>query len=138
VEAGVLRAPIFQDPQQASLGDELLDLRLEREGDAGGALKSADGAEARRAFSQLFCFIGADANARWLIGSQVALDPRGFVLTGPAAGPGERQPLETSRPGVFAIGDVRSGSTKRVSAAAGEGAQVVAAVLAHLADTRVA
>jgi thioredoxin reductase (NADPH) len=100
--------------------------------------KSADGAEARRPFSQLFCFIGADANAKWLVGSQVALDPRGFVLTGPAAGPGERQPLETSRPGVFAIGDVRSGSTKRVSAAAGEGAQVVAAVVARLADARVA
>ena len=100
--------------------------------------RSADGAERRRPTTQLFCFIGADANARWLSGSRVALDPRGFVLTGPAAGPGERQPLETSRDAVFAIGDVRSGSTKRVSAAAGEGAQVVAAIQAHLARSRVA
>ena len=60
------------------------------------------------------------------------LDDKGFVRTGPDAGVG-RRPLETSRPGVFAIGDVRSGSGKRVAAAVGEGAQVVAALCDSLA-----
>ncbi len=59
------------------------------------------------------------------------MDAKGFVLTG--ADNGHRQPLETSRPGVFAIGDVRSSSVKRVAAAVGEGAQVVAALHAFLA-----
>ena len=54
----------------------------------------------------------------------VAVDNRGFVLTGAMAGE-NREPLETSLAGVYAIGDVRSGSTKRVAAAVGEGAQVV-------------
>ena len=70
----------------------------------------------------------------WLKGSGVALDPRGFVLTG-AGTDGPSRVLETSVPGVFAIGDVRSGSTKRVAAAVGEGAQVVAALHTFLADS---
>jgi thioredoxin reductase (NADPH) len=83
------------------------------------------GEEVRRPIQHLFLFIGADPNTDWLSGSGVALDRKGFVLTG--AGTTEnRQPLETSRPGIFAIGDVRSGSVKRVAAAVGEGAQVVA------------
>jgi len=56
---------------------------------------------------------------------------KGFVLTGADAT--DRRPLETSRRGVFAIGDVRSGSVKRVAAAVGEGAQVVATLHAFLA-----
>jgi len=60
--------------------------------------------------------------------SGVALDAKGFVLTG-----GDRGLLETSRRGVFAIGDVRSGSVKRVAAAVGEGAQVVATLHDFLA-----
>ena len=77
----------------------------------------------------LFLFIGADPNTAWLSKCSVALDPQGFVRTGAAAS-GERtsSPLETSVAGVFAIGDVRSNSTKRVAAAVGEGAQVVAAL----------
>jgi thioredoxin reductase (NADPH) len=67
----------------------------------------------------------------------VALDARGFVLTGAELNganlDGARRPLETSRRGVFAIGDVRSSSTKRVGAAIGEGAQVVATLHAFLA-----
>jgi thioredoxin reductase (NADPH) len=63
----------------------------------------------------------------------VALDAKGFVRTG-ADLEGERRPLETSHPGVFAIGDVRCGSVKRVAAAVGEGAQVVAALHAFLAQ----
>ena len=89
------------------------------------------GEEARRPIQHLFLFIGADPNTDWLSGSGVALDRKGFVLTG--AGTTEnRHPLETSRPGIFAIGDVRSGSVKRVAAAVGEGAQVVATLHAIL------
>ena len=81
---------------------------------------------------QLFLFIGADPNTDWLDGSGVDLDERRFIRTGPDAGP-DRLPLETSRSGVFAIGDVRSGSVKRVAAAAGDGAQVVAALHSYFA-----
>jgi thioredoxin reductase (NADPH) len=88
--------------------------------------------ETRRPIQHLFLFIGADPNTDWLSGSGVALDPKGFVLTGPEA-TGSRRPLETSRSGVFAIGDVRSGSVKRVAAAVGEGAQVVATLHSALA-----
>ncbi|MEA2224892.1 MAG: thioredoxin reductase [Solirubrobacteraceae bacterium] len=80
----------------------------------------------------MFVFIGADPHTGWLR-QCVALDRHGFVLTGPAAaklGEGERgsrQPLllETSRPGVLAAGDVRSGSIKRVASAVGEGSMAV-------------
>jgi len=81
----------------------------------------------------LFLFIGADPNAAWL-SDHVAVDAKGFVLTGlacpHAASAAGRPvlPLETSVPGVFAIGDVRAGSTKRVAAAVGEGAAVVAQI----------
>ncbi len=92
------------------------------------------GAETRRQIRHLFLFIGADPNTDWLSGSDVALDPKGFVRADAALG-GGRLPLETSRRGVFAIGDVRSGSVKRVAAAVGEGAQVVAALHAYLAET---
>jgi thioredoxin reductase (NADPH) len=98
--------------------------------------RARDGREARIAASQLFLFIGADPNTDWLQPSGIALDPKGFVRTGPDAGPGERHALETSRAGVFAIGDVRCGSVKRVAASVGEGAQVVAALHAFLARAR--
>jgi thioredoxin reductase (NADPH) len=87
--------------------------------------------EVRRPIRHLFLFIGAEPNTHWLSGSGVALDAKGFVLTGAEAG-GDRRALETSRRGVFAIGDVRSSSVKRVAAAVGEGAQVVAALHAFL------
>jgi thioredoxin reductase (NADPH) len=91
----------------------------------------SSGEEVRLPIQHLFLFIGADPNTDWLSGSGVALDRKGFVLTG--AGTTEnRHPLETSRPGIFAIGDVRSGSVKRVAAAVGEGAQVVATLHAIL------
>jgi thioredoxin reductase (NADPH) len=88
--------------------------------------------EVRKRIRHLFLFIGADPNTDWLLNSGVALDPTGFVLTGADAGK-DSQPLETSRRGVFAIGDVRAGSVKRVAAAVGDGAQVVAALHAFLA-----
>ncbi|HEX5182633.1 MAG TPA: FAD-dependent oxidoreductase [Allosphingosinicella sp.] len=90
------------------------------------------GQEERRAIRSLFSFIGAEPNTGWLRSCGVALDARGFVLTGADAG-ADRLPLETSRKGVFAIGDVRSGSVKRVAAAVGDGAQVVASIHSCLA-----
>lgn len=93
--------------------------------------QDASGEDVRRDIHHLFLFIGADPNTDWLAGSGVALDPKGFVLTGPEAGTDCRQ-LETTRPGVFAIGDVRSGSIKRVAAAVGEGAQVMTALHRYL------
>jgi thioredoxin reductase (NADPH) len=88
--------------------------------------------ETRRPIRHLFLFIGADPNTDWLSGSGVTLDAKGFVVTGTDAG-ADRRLLETSVPGVFAIGDVRSGSVKRVAAGVGEGAQVVAALHKFLA-----
>jgi thioredoxin reductase (NADPH) len=90
------------------------------------------GEEIRRPVSHLFLFIGAEPNTDWLSGSGIALDPKGFVLTGNDAGE-SRHLLETARRGVFAIGDVRAKSIKRVAAAVGEGAYVVAALHAFLA-----
>ena len=81
----------------------------------------------------IFLFIGADPNANWLE-QCVDVDGKGFVITGSkfAAGNGAigrpPLPLETSKPHVFAVGDVRAGSTKRVAAAVGEGAAVVAQI----------
>ena len=88
----------------------------------------------------LFIFIGADAETGWLP-PEIALDPKGYVLTGSdvtAAGrwPLERDPylLETSVPGVFACGDVRYGPVKRVAAAVGEGSMAIAFVHQYLRD----
>jgi len=110
------------------------------EGDEGGLTRvhcrgRQDGA--RRSFDtrQLFLFIGADPNSEWLGECGVALDDKGFVLTGGDARPEHRvRPLETSVDGVFAVGDLRAGSTKRVAAAAGEGAAAVSQIHAYLAE----
>ncbi len=99
--------------------------------------RDGTGAETRRPMRNLFLFIGAAPNTGWLAGSGVTLDSKGFVLTGTEAARG-RSALETNRPGVFAIGDVRSGSIKRVAGAVGEGAEVVAALHTHLAAEHVA
>lgn len=79
------------------------------------------------ALRHLFLFVGADPNADWLRGC-VSVDDKGFVTTG-----GSPLSLQTDRPGVFAIGDVRAGSTKRVASAVGEGAAVVSQIHQHLA-----
>jgi thioredoxin reductase (NADPH) len=115
-------------------------IALEGEPGALSAVRWRDrktGEETRRELRHLFLFIGADPNTAWMAQCEVALDDKGFVLTGADLDP-PRRLLETSRDGVFAIGDVRSGSTKRVAAAVGEGAQVVAALHAHLAAQDVA
>jgi thioredoxin reductase (NADPH) len=85
----------------------------------------------------LFLFVGADPATGWLEGCGVKVDRAGFVLTGVQGGQNGERPvplLETTVPGVFAVGDVRSGSVKRVGGAIGEGAQVVAALHGFLAD----
>jgi thioredoxin reductase (NADPH) len=96
-------------------------------------LRRGSDKETLRKIRHLFLFIGAEPNTDWLSGSGIALDAKGFILTGNDAG-ADRRALETSQRGVFAIGDVRSGSVKRVAAAVGEGAQAVAAVHAFLAE----
>ena len=86
----------------------------------------------------LFLFVGADPATAWLDGCGVTLDRGGFVVTGAQSEQNQGRlvaPLETSVPGVFAVGDVRSGSVKRVGGAIGEGAQVVAALHGFLGDT---
>ena len=85
----------------------------------------------------LFLFVGADPATGWLDGCGVTLDRGGFVVTGAQSEQNQGRPvppLETSVPGVFAVGDVRSGSVKRVGGAIGEGAQVVAALHGFLGD----
>jgi len=101
---------------------------------------TATGETTRLESGRLFIFIGADAETAWLP-PEIALDRRGYVLTGSdvtAAGCWEldRDPylLETSVPGVFACGDVRSGPVKRVASAVGEGSMAIAFVHQYLKD----
>jgi thioredoxin reductase (NADPH) len=91
--------------------------------------RSGDGATCERPIRHVFLFLGADPSTEWLQDCDVALDQKGFVTTGHDAA----LPLQTSVPGVFAIGDVRAGSVKRVGGAIGEGAAVVAQIHAYLA-----
>jgi thioredoxin reductase (NADPH) len=100
-------------------GDEVLEAITVQDSETG----------ARRVVSAraMFVFIGAMPCTGWLNGL-VDLDDRGFIRTGPGGLPGtspEPLLLETSRPGIFAAGDVRSGSGKRVAAAVGEGAMAI-------------
>jgi thioredoxin reductase (NADPH) len=96
----------------------------------------ATGQEVRRPIRHLFLFIGAEPNTNWLVNSGITLDANGFIVTGDEVG-SDRHPLETTRRGIFAIGDVRAKSVKRVAAAVGEGAQVVAALHSFLTETAV-
>jgi thioredoxin reductase (NADPH) len=107
------------------------------EGDGGGLeaisiRERSSGKQIRQPARFLFSFIGAEPNTDWLRSAGIGLDGRGFILTGEDVSE-DRLPLETSRHGVFAVGDVRSGSVKRVAAAVGDGAQVVAAIHKYLA-----
>jgi thioredoxin reductase (NADPH) len=96
-----------------------------------------DGIESTRPLRNLFLFVGADPETEWLEGCGIAVDAAGFVLTGGAAAHAGSAhapaPLEASIPGVFAVGDVRSGSVKRVGGAIGEGAAAVAQIHSALA-----
>ncbi|MGH2388495.1 MAG: NAD(P)/FAD-dependent oxidoreductase, partial [Chloroflexota bacterium] len=94
----------------------------------------------RRAADAVFIFIGADAGTAWLPRS-IALDDRGYVLTGHDIAEEDRDAslgrdpflLETSVPGIFAAGDVRHGSMKRVASAVGEGSMAIAFIHQYLA-----
>ncbi|PWT93335.1 MAG: thioredoxin reductase, partial [Proteobacteria bacterium] len=97
-----------------------------------------DGREVQRSLRNVFLFVGAEPETGWLQECDVAVDSAGFILTGDsAAAPGTRgagpAPLESSIPGLFAVGDVRSGSVKRVGGAIGEGAAAVAQIHAVFA-----
>lgn len=98
------------------------------------------GERERRRTQGLFLLLGAEPLSDWAPAA-LALDSRGYVLTGPdlppELWPSDRAPdrLATSIPGVFAAGDVRAGSLKRVATATGEGAAAISLVHAHLAAT---
>ena len=93
------------------------------------------GEETQGAVRNVFLFIGADPATGWLDDCGVELDRGGFVITGKECSSGNAEsPLQSCIPGVFAIGDVRAGSVKRVGGAIGEGAQVVAALHRYLAN----
>jgi thioredoxin reductase (NADPH) len=119
------------------VGSELAALHGEPAGSLTGVTirDRSCGATRQLPVRQLFMFIGAEPNTRWLDGC-VELDEKGYVLTA-ARGAGDstaaaRYTLQTSLPRVFAIGDVRGGSTKRVASAVGEGAAAVAQIHSFL------
>jgi len=115
--------------------DVVIGAEVSRLDGADGALEGvglrcrSSGTENERPCRFLFSFIGAEPNTDWLQASGLKLDERGFVLTGGD----DRFPLKTNKRGIFAVGDVRSGSVKRVAASVGDGAQVVAAIHQYLA-----
>ena len=118
---------------------QLVGLHNDPAGGLGGVTwrDSRTGLEEHRPIRHVFLFVGADPETDWLDSCSLARDAHGFVLTGSAysnAAPGAT-PLESNVPGVFAVGDVRSGSVKRVGAAIGEGAAVVALIHQYLAVT---
>jgi len=106
-------------------------------------VKNSETGETRRLESGgLFLFIGADAETDWLP-PEIALNLRGYVLTGPDVGDDRDWPLErdrylleTSVPGIFACGDVRSGQVKRVASAVGEGSLAIAFVHQYLNEPK--
>lgn len=101
-------------------------------------IRDAEGRVVPRSVGGLFVMIGADPRTGWLTDT-VQLDDRGFVRTGEDCGPAAPVPFnvfQTNLPGVFAVGDVRSGSVKRVASAVGEGSVVVQAIHARLASLR--
>ena len=88
----------------------------------------ASGQSTTLATSSLFVMIGAEPNTEWL-GGCLDLDKRGFIRTGQSPdGRALASPFATTRPGIFAVGDVRSGSVKRVASGVGEGSVVVQAI----------
>ncbi len=106
------------------------------------------GVEEQQSIRHVFLFIGADPNTDWLKDCPIYVDNNGFVCTGPTAQktmpevppgtPEERllMPNETTQHGVFAVGDVRAGSVKRVASAVGEGSVGFPQLHAYLAESR--
>jgi thioredoxin reductase (NADPH) len=101
--------------------------------------KSRHGEEEERPVRHVFLFIGADPNTEWLRACPIEVDAHGFICTGlvnPGAQPRTPMPHETTQHGVFAVGDVRAGSVKRVASAVGEGSVVVSQLHTYLAESR--
>ncbi|MCA0941985.1 FAD-dependent oxidoreductase [Salipiger pacificus] len=96
--------------------------------------ENSDGGRWRISACAVFIMAGAAPNCRWL-GDLVTLDAGGYIVTGAAAG--RALSFETTRPGIFAVGDIRAGSVKRVASAVGEGSVVVSEVWRHLAENAV-
>ncbi|MTH78088.1 FAD-dependent oxidoreductase [Paracoccus aestuariivivens] len=94
--------------------------------------RNPDGTSQRINACAVFIMAGAAPNCGWLSGL-VKLDEAGFILTGAAAG--RTASFETSQPGIFAVGDIRAGSVKRVASAVGEGSVVISEVWRYLADS---
>ncbi len=127
------------------VGSEISELHGDKDGLTGVTWRNRDTGETDRCDTHyLFLFIGADPNSAWLGECDAIRDRKGFVVTGDALEPDalkgagwhldrKPMPLETSIAGVFAIGDVRAGSVKRVAAGVGEGAAVVAQLHGYLA-----
>lgn len=131
------------------LRSQVTELHVSGEHLAGVTIADAGGATQRRAARALFVCIGGEPRTAWAADAGVRTDAAGYVLTGPDLLDGGRRPdgwpperdplaLETSVPGLFAAGDVRSGSTKRVAGAVGEGAMAVALVHRRLEELAVA
>jgi thioredoxin reductase (NADPH) len=92
------------------------------------------GERTKKAIEDVFVMIGAEPNTGWLFGT-VQLDKKGFILTGGVDG-FDRTPYATSVPGIYAVGDVRANSVKRVASAVGEGSVVISDVHRYLANDR--
>jgi thioredoxin reductase (NADPH) len=129
-----------QDGIEVLTNSEIVELRGEDAVEAAVVADTRSGERRELAARAVFVFIGADPHTDWLEGS-VATDEHGFLLTGreipdeclPAFGGDGPYFLETSSPGIFAVGDVRSGSIKRVASGAGEGSMAVQLVHQRLA-----
>lgn len=93
------------------------------------------GESVRKQVPSVFVMIGAEPNSGWLYGT-VKLDPKGFVITGGSTG-FEVTPYATNVPGIYAVGDVRSTSVKRVASAVGEGSVVISYIHRYLAQNRI-
>ena len=97
------------------------------------------GEEQEHAVHHVFLFIGANPNTEWLRQCPIEMDANGFVCTGPSVTRAHSRalmPYETTQHGVFAVGDVRATSVKRVASAVGEGSVVVSQLHAYLAESR--
>jgi thioredoxin reductase (NADPH) len=145
--AAYLRARIERDPTvEVLLGHEVRAVNGKGHLEAVTVEDLHSGGRRRLAAGALVVLIGATPHTDWL-GNKIALDPNGFVLTGPALGTGVpgREPwnrlgrdpflLETSLPGVFAVGDVRAGGTQMAAPAVGEGGMAVRFAVEHLTRT---
>jgi thioredoxin reductase (NADPH) len=127
---------VMRNPKVAVHTDtEVAALAGERVLEALEVVDNRSGERRRLAARAMFVFIGAEPQVEWLAG-RLALDPGGHVLTGGDLGQGSRPLLETNLPGVFAAGDVRSGSVNRVASAVGEGAMALRLVHAYLESGR--